>query len=447
MRHSLSPGPDFVARGDLRRRVCGRVALVAAGLVVSLSTSACGSRGEEGVAASRDTLESLRARAASILPEVEAFAALPATGPVALGVRTREELEIFLVDQLERQLPPEKARAVGRVYARLGLLPPDLELEPLLRSLLLEQVVGYYDPARDTLYVVAGVDTALVETVLAHELVHALQDQHQDLDSLMRANLDRNDRATAAQAGLEGHATLAMLEWQLARLSGGALGLDDLPELSGLAEGDLMEAAGLEMPALASAPRIVRESLLFPYIGGLRFARARNELLGSRSAPLGDAMPESTEQVLHPERSLGAGRDDPLALRLPSPPPDGWRGVRADGLGELELRIWLEELVGRPGRAARAAEGWDGDRYRLLARAEEEALVWVTAWDSATEASEFAGAARDALVRRYPEGGRQIAVREGAVAGVATVTILDLPEGAPLDRFLAAARPEIGEGP
>ncbi len=59
----------------------------------------------------------------------------------------------------------------------------------LLRSLLLEQVVGYYDPARDTLFVMEGLDPALVEPVLAHEIVHALQDQYEDLDSLMTANL------------------------------------------------------------------------------------------------------------------------------------------------------------------------------------------------------------------------------------------------------------------
>jgi len=294
--------------------------------------------------------------------------------------------------------------------------------------------------------VVAGVDSTLVEAVLAHELVHALQDQHQDLDSLMRANLDRNDRANAAQAALEGHATLAMLEWQLGRLSGGAFEVEDLPDLAGLADADLIRAGGLEMPALASAPRILRESLLFPYVGGLRFTRARNRALGGRGAPLGDALPVSTEQVLHPERSLGADLDEPVPIRF-AEPPEGWREIRADALGEFEARIWLDELLGNPDRAARAAEGWDGDRYRLLEGPSGEALVWISTWDSRRDAAEFADAARDALARRYPEGGRTVTVWQDSAPYDAVVTILDGPEGIPRDVLDTAARAEIGQAP
>lgn len=394
-----------------------------------------------------DDAEALRARAAELLPEVEALSGLAARGPVALGIRSRSALEAFLVKQLERQLPPARAEAVTRTYARLGLVPEDLALEPLLRELLLEQVVGYYDAARDTLWVVAGVDAALVETVLVHELVHALQDQAQDLDSLLVANLERNDRATAAQAALEGHATLAMLEWQLARLSGGAFDLEDLPDLTALDGGTLMETAGLGMPALASAPRIIRESLLFPYLGGLRFALERRRAPGDRSPPLGASMPETTEQVLHPAKSVGPGLDRPVALRLPDPPGPGWREVHADGLGEFELRLWLEEhLEDAPG-AARAAAGWDGDGYRLLEGPDGEALVWVTAWDTRTDAEEFATAARRALARRYPEGDRFVRVRRDETSGVATVTILDGPPGIAVHELGSAARAEIGGTP
>ncbi|MFO7588505.1 MAG: hypothetical protein R6X22_10575 [Gemmatimonadota bacterium] len=428
------------------RRIGRPAALFAALLAVPACSGGSGDA-EGWSGAERSAAEALEARAAVLLPEIETLAGLPARAPIATGLRSREELEAYLAAELERQLPAGKAAAVVRVYARLGLVPADLDLAPLLRALLLEQVVGYYDPARDTLYVVSGVDSALVELVLAHEMVHALQDQYQDLDSLMRANLDRNDRATAAQAALEGHATLAMLEWQLARLTGGTFDWEDLPDLSSLADGELVEAAGLEMPELAAAPRVVRESLLFPYVGGLLYARARNRAVGGRSAPLGAAMPTSTEQVLHPERSFGEDRDEPTPLQLDAPPPGGWREVRADGLGELEVRIWLEELLGDRDRAARAAGGWDGDRYRLLEGPGGEALLWVTAWDTEEDAAEFAAAARDALARRYGDGPRgdggkrrSLTVRPGDLDGVPIVTVLDAPEGAPAAALSAAAR-------
>jgi len=439
-------------------RASGRSRLHATALLLGCllpSVPGCGDRQGPRAASARDSLavraeadSSVRALAAELLPEVETLSGLPARRPLSVAVRTREELEAFLTDQLAEQLPPEKLAAVQGAYARLGLVPEELDLGGLLRSLLLEQVVGYYDPARDTLYVMEGLDPALIEPVLAHEMVHALQDQYLDLDSLMAANRDANDRATAAQSALEGHATLAMLEWQLGRLTGGAMGLDAIPSLSSLPEDALMEAAGLEMPALASAPRLIRESLVFPYLGGLEFVRARWRASdGARFAPIGEEMPVSTEQVLHPDRAFGAARDDPAELVFLTAPPAGWRVVHADGLGELEIRVWLREHLGDAARAESAAAGWDGDRYRLTRGEGDEVLTWVTAWDSAAEAGEFAGAAREVAGKRYANGsGRVLEVQRHSASGVPLVVVVDRPLGVEpaWDSGSVAIRPASG---
>jgi len=373
----------------------------------------------------------LRVLAESMIPEVETLSGLPARRPVAFAVRTREELESFLQTELSEQLPPEKARALTRTYHRFGLVPDGLVLDELLRTLLLEQVVGYYDMARDTLFVMEGLDAALVEPVLAHEIVHALQDQYEDLDSLMAANLGHNDRAMAAQSALEGHATLAMLEWQLGRLTGGAFDLDALPDLSELPEDALLEAAGLEMPALASAPRLIRESLIFPYLGGLEFVRAQYRLAGgTRVAPLGDRMPVSTEQVLHPERALSLTTKEPTRLEFAEDPTAEWKIVHSDGLGEFEIRIWLHEHLGDREVAREAAAGWDGDLYRLIDSPSGEALIWVSAWDSEPDAAAFDAAAREALKARYGEGTtRTTEVRRTMLSGHPIVVLVDLPPG------------------
>jgi len=371
----------------------------------------------------------VRGLVARLLPEIETLSGLPARRPLAVAVRTRDELEAYLVAQLAEQLPPEKLAVIEGSYARLGLVPEDVALDELLRALLLEQVVGYYDPARDTLYVMDGIEPALIQPVVAHEMVHALQDQYADLDSLMAANEESNDRATAAQSALEGHATLAMLEWQLGKLTRGAIELESLPDFSSLPEDALMEAAGLEMPALASAPRVIRESLVFPYLGGLEFVRARRRANdGARIAPLGDEMPISTEQVLHPDRAFGATRDDPVELAFTTPPVDGRREVHTDGLGELEIRIWLHEHLGDPSRARSAAAGWDGDRYRLTRGEGGEVLTWVTAWDSDEEAREFAAAAQAVAGMRYGSGsGRVLEVSRDSASGVPLVVVIDRP--------------------
>jgi len=422
-------------RPDNRRTLALRMAALGIGLL--FTASGCGEAdgrdgpvvgsGRQSAAPAADS--AIRALADRLLPEVETLSALPAREPLAVAVRTREELEGFLSRQLAEQLPPEKLDGLQRAYGRLGLLPPDLQLDDLLRSLLLEQVVGYYDAARDTLYVMESVDPELVEPVLAHEMVHALQDQYLDLDSLMKANEGFNDRATAAQSALEGHATIAMLEWQLARLTGGSIGLEALPSLSSMPEDALMEAAGMEMPELAAAPRLIRESLVFPYLGGLEFVRARWRAEGgNRFAPLGDEMPVSSEQVLHPDRAFGPIRDEPVGLAFADPVPEGWTEVHSDGLGELETRIWLRELLEDQVRAESGAEGWDGDLYRLMSGPEGEVLSWVTAWDSPEDAGEFSEAAREIARKRYAgDPSRSIDVLDRTVSGVPLVILIDRP--------------------
>jgi hypothetical protein len=191
-----------------------------------------------------------------------------------------------------------------------------------------------------------------------------------------------------------------------------------------------MEAAGLEMPALASAPRLIRESLIFPYLGGLEFVRVRWRAEGgTRFAPLGDEMPVSTEQVLHPDRAFGPVRDDPVGLSFAAPLPPGRAEVHTDGLGELETRIWLREHLDDRERAEASAAGWDGDRYRLTDGDGGEVLTWVLAWDSRGEAEEFAAAAREvAALRRADEPGRRMDVVLQIQDGVPLVIVADRPE-------------------
>ena len=72
-------------------------------------------------------------------------------------------------------------------------------------------------------------------------------------------------------------------------------------------------------------------------------------------------MTRQTEQILHPDRSFGAGRDAPTALTFSTEPPAGWEAVHTDGLGELEIRILFEEFLGDAGEAAEAADALAAD--------------------------------------------------------------------------------------
>ena len=411
---------------------------VVTALLVAAGPVACGGAdaADEQVAVDTSADTTLRRLAADLLPAAELRSGLLARGPIQLATRSREDLEAFLVAQMAEQLPPDRLEAAVRTYARLGLVPETIDLEPLLRSLLLEQVVGYYDPARDTLYVVDRVDESQIEPVLLHEIVHALQDQYVDLDSLMKANLESNDRGTAAQAAMEGHATFAMLEWQLAAMMGGSADLTTLPGLDGLLGDDPLAAAGLEMPVLAEVPTVIRESLLFPYLGGLVFVQKHWAGPRGRVPPLGADMPVSTEQVIHPERFEPGQIDMPTEVRFLEAPPDGWIEVFTDGLGELETRLVLREFLADREEADRAAAGWDGDRFRLLDGPSGEVFVWATVWDTDRDAREFEAGVERALAARYGDDpvaeGREIEVLRGTEGRRPVVVVWDLPAG--LDR-------------
>lgn len=392
---------------------------------------------------------------AEIQPAVQRAAGLEARRPVNVARADDARVRAYLREQLERELPPERAGALTATYARLGLVPDTLDLASLFEALLAEQVIGYYDPESDTLFVQARLpEGAQLETVLAHELVHALQDQHVALDSLSTALRGQNDPTMAAQAAIEGHATFVMTEWQLGRMSGAAVDLTTLPDLGeSLASLDLSALGdGTPTEVLQSTPAVIREGLLFPYIQGLAFIQRLWQAQEGRSPPFGSALPRSTEQVLHLARYLEG--DAPTAVRFSEPPPDGWTEVWSDGLGEFETRIFLSEHLADPERAVAAAAGWDGDAYRLLRGPPGEALVWVSVWDAEAEADEFAEAAREAYRERYASGAgsspgsdemREVRVERATLGGRPGVVIQDAPPGVPARLLETLTRVEIRE--
>ena len=352
-----------------------------------LLTGACDRIGPSGRVAADDELALL---VDSMLPSLGRLASLEPREPVRMERRDREGVRRYVEDRLEQELPEAELTGLHATYAQLGLIADTLDLRALLLELYTEQIVGYYDPEDGTLYVVEGASPELLQPVLAHELVHALQDQYAPLDSLI-ARERGGDRQAAAHAALEGHATLVMYAYQAEQLRGERVDPATLPNPADqIAVGYAQQSA--QFPVLARAPLIVRETMLFPYIGGSGFVyRLWQAEPLDRPAPLGRWLPQSTEQVLHPEDRFLRTRDEPTELRFDSV-PSGWTVLRENTLGQLETGLLLEQHLG--GQARAGARGWDGDRYRMLeGEAGERALIWFSVWDDSTSAGGF----RDAL--------------------------------------------------
>ncbi len=289
-----------------------------------------------------------------------------------------------------------------------------------------EQVAGFYDPDSTVLYVVRGAEPLMVRLILAHELVHALQDQYTHLNAILKLRR-QNDRQMAGQAVAEGQATLASIQ----ALAPGA----DLSQLSRGWEQtrEAIRSQQAAMPVFAAAPHLVQEDLIFPYLAGLDFVRAFDERrTDPHDEPYGDRMPVSTEQVLHPSKYTAHER--PARVRLAVPAGDTL--IYDDDFGEFDTRTALEAWGANASDAVVAASGWNGDRFEVLGGRSGTTLVWAVAWDSPAEAAEFERALRQGWQRRtsaaegsYAAAGSRRRWRGGAPSplGVAVVRLTDAP--------------------
>lgn len=294
------------------------------------------------------------------------------------------------IDALDRDYPLQQRRADEALYTMLGLLPAGTDLREEATSIFGEQVAGYYDPRTGRLRIVedAGGSRVTREMIIAHELVHALEDQAigLDLDELTGSG----DQALASTAVVEGSATAVMYEYVNEHF-----GAEEA--LGGLL-GDSLKA-----PSTADLPPFLVAQLVFPYTAGQVFVGDLYARTGSWKLvdqALSTRRPQSTEQIIHPEKWFA--REAPARVRLPSPGP-GYEEVVSGVFGEWQTDRLLR-LTGQV--QTEASEGWGGDRYALYDGPEGELLVIHWVHDSARDGAEFVRALRLYAGTAVPDGVR-----------------------------------------
>jgi hypothetical protein len=320
---------------------------------------------------------------------VEEIRGLKFKQPVDYEIVTRAEIRGVLSGKLAESATEAEFAAAAWALSRLGLLPEGYALRQSYLDLLSEQLAAYYDQHRHKLimFAHASLENAQNRVILAHELTHALQDQHFGLARLPLEIKDNDDRALAASALVEGEATLVMTQYQMRSFT-----------LRGLRE-TVAATFTQNMGQLEKAPRYLRELMIFPYLRGQEFCTALTAGGGYDAISRAYAkLPASTAQIMHPEDYLAAPGEPAVAVAWSDTAFDGEPPAVSNVLGELGTRMQLASL-GDDLRAEAAAAGWRGDRY--LSFPKHDALVWKTAWRNKPEAAEFAAAQRSALTRRY----------------------------------------------
>jgi hypothetical protein len=350
----------------------------------------------------------------SLIPYVEGASGLTFLRPPRLGLRTRAEVRQYVTQSYAREVSPERIAAIATAYHLIGLLPDTAGFARLVVDLHAEELRGYYDPPTDSLFCVEGSTLPELREVMAHELVHAVQAQYEDLKPERERGWD-NDRRTAFHALIEGQATYATM-----RLLA--------PQRNVVAETAIwdwitshLRAGPMARPAYRRSPLWLREGLLAPYLYGAQFVNYWHASSLADTLPFGPRLPVSTEQILHFDRY--AAGDRPMALRFTDEGDGG--GLAEDVVGELEVQMLMAQLARAPSLGRPGPIGWGGDRYRLVSTPDGAALVWYLVWDDPESAAAFRKSTGAALAaRRLP--GYRIALDSLMVSG------------APADRYVVA---------
>ena len=386
----------------------------------------------------------------AIIVDVAEIRGLEFQRDIAVSDQSQDEFETYLAGEMDRSLPPERAAVFGRVVRKLGLHrgPVIEDAVELMTLLATSQAAAYYDPEASTFYVlVADAPMVVLAPLYAHELYQGLQDQYWGLDAyLLDAQSEglNDDEVLARQAVVEGEATYIMTLWLLREATGqipsGAV-LDmavqmqsqlDAAALRTLAADSMVPGSlGGEFEASISAmddiPAFMMETLLGVYLKGMGFVHQVVKQGWDGAERLYTDPPQSTEQILHPEKWLE--RDAPVLIGLPEsdadPLLDGWTLLDSNVIGEFQLRVIFNEF-GMSDSAPAVAAGWDGDRFAVYEKDDELLLLLYTTWDSAAEATEFAEAYEALLAVKY-EGvtgaravdrrGRDVLIVEGGASG------------------------------
>jgi hypothetical protein len=331
-----------------------------------------------------------------VLHQMSEITGLQLRAPLKKSLRSREQIRAYVVDEMNDDKNPAERYAGQRSAEAFGLLPKGFNLDSFMVDLLTEQIAGLYDPKAHEFYVADWIPAADQKMVMAHELTHALQDQHFGIEDWAKAARPNDDAELAREAVLEGSAMAAMVDYLLQSTG---RSLQDLPDIDpSMLIGD-MEST----PMLKKAPPFLKDALIFPYLDGLNFSAAVlrpdgwSALSGIFAKP-----PVSTQQILHP--ALYKSGKMPPKVMVPSMEKDvgaDWTKLEDNIMGEFGWKEVLKQFLGE--ERATLSSSWNGDRYVVYEQKKTKRLLLIARLDLATEAdaAHFFAAYSEALGKKH----------------------------------------------
>jgi hypothetical protein len=366
------------------------------------------------------------------VPLIRVMTGLPMAREVPMHQLTVAEMRRRLAAEIDHELATMDAPGQVKLLSAFGFVPAHTDMRMAYLELLSQQLAAFYDTRSGSFYNVsrhAALDWLGQPVVVAHELVHAAQDQALGAQAFFDARRDNDDRTRALQWLMEGQATV------VGNRVGNALGLP-FPGPAGFLWGeastvlmwtDLWKRVAELAPGLSGSavvPRYLVDSLLSAYVEGSRFFWAVERALGqsAHTYVLCDP-PQSTEEMLHPLKYL-KGNDPPRRVELPKLSN---ARVRAEQTaGEWSLRWLLRHLGSDPD----SARGWVGDRMALMSNG---TVLWRVVMDEPLHAIRLAGSLAPLKQNgvNVSHQGHQVALWAGHLE-LSEQQLMDMMAGAPV---------------
>jgi hypothetical protein len=339
------------------------------------------------------------AAADEVLGQMSQITGLKLLTPLKKSLRSREEIRAYVIKEMNEEKNPAERYADQRGAEAFGLLPKGFDLDTFMVNVLTEQIEGLYDPKAREFYIADWSPLSDQRMVMAHELTHALEDQHFQIETWVRAARPNEDAELARDAVLEGSAMAAMVDYLML---GTGRTLKDLPDFDpGVLIGDLGST-----PTLEKAPPFLKDVLIFPYLGGLTFSAAVMRNIGWAALPgVFEKPPVSTQQILHP--ALYRSGKTPVVVALPRLEKllgSDWSKLDENTMGEFGWKEVLKQFLDND-RAKTLAAAWDGDRYAVFEHKQTKKLILAARLhlDSEEHAARFFGQYSEALEKKYSE--------------------------------------------
>jgi hypothetical protein len=315
---------------------------------------------------------------ATVEHQVEAVRGLSYIRPVGVEPITQSQMDAKLSRSFDASYPAAFWNRRSRAWQTIGVIPAGTSLLAALLKFQTGEVAGFYDPDKGRLVYIGTTQLDLIQKfTLAHELTHAIDDQHFNLRRLEAFDRSCSDEHEMAALGaVEGSAQYFATQ-VLQRFP------DDLP--LGNTDGG---------GSLDGVPPFLTALELWPYTAGQAFITALDARGGL--AAVNQAirhLPSSTEQVMHPELYPNDTPQPVDVANLGRKLGAGWHDLDVEQVGEEWLKEMLE-LRSDADTAARAAAGWDGGLYRAWSDGTNTAVVLKTVWDAPADAADFANSAK-----------------------------------------------------